>query len=129
MISICHIRFDCRCRWRMMTIEPFESNYDEEEYQRQLEERERQEIQEAFELLRDKEREEEEWREQQDSYADDIWAFQEEWRERQREYAEASLPELPYVDDAWCDVCNRDTAFCLCICQMCGNLIDECICE
>lgn len=33
-----------------------------------------------------------------------------------------------YDDPAWCYTCNRDTAFCMCICHECELVLEECEC-
>lgn len=33
-----------------------------------------------------------------------------------------------YDDPAWCDTCNRDIAFCLCICYVCYEQLEDCQC-
>ena len=37
--------------------------------------------------------------------------------------------EEDYIDPAWCYVCNRDTAFCKCICHECDEDIEDCQCS
>ncbi len=32
-------------------------------------------------------------------------------------------------DHSWCDVCNKDIAFCECICHVCGRPVEECDCD
>lgn len=32
-------------------------------------------------------------------------------------------------DPAWCPDCNRDTAFCACICHYCQETLEECECD
>lgn len=33
-----------------------------------------------------------------------------------------------YVDSAWCERCNKDTAFCTCICYQCQEYLEDCKC-
>jgi hypothetical protein len=39
-----------------------------------------------------------------------------------------SYPNNGYVDSAWCETCNKDTAFCECICYNCYEKIEDCKC-
>jgi len=33
-----------------------------------------------------------------------------------------------WQDPAWCYTCNRDTAFCMCVCPKCGENNEDCRC-
>ncbi len=37
--------------------------------------------------------------------------------------------EEEYDDPAWCYDCNRDTAFCKCVCPHCSTHLDNCACN
>ncbi len=36
--------------------------------------------------------------------------------------------DIDFEDTAWCDICHRDTAFCLCKCYVCEEQLEDCQC-